>query len=219
MMKHSAILTALTGLGLALSGASSHAQGLVFNPISILPGFSATLNIASLDPINGGSVNINATDANTGGAYVAGLFGYDGTEFQVENLTANQEAISFPEPTVITPELSLSSLLLTENFATGPSQTVNLYDPSDSSYANPLNSVGPGLTDGYLFLQSAPLTLPSNLQSATLTGVYTDGATPAGQPIPVRVSAVPEPGTDALLLAGLALAVVPTLRARKARRA
>ena len=228
MMKRHALLTALTGLGLGLAAIPSYAQGtnLIYNPTSIAASFQAVLtNFTSLN-----SVDIQATDvgAAPGLTYGAGQFAWDAPDSVFQIINNTQDAVPFAGQYPITPQLYFENLLLTENFSNGTTQSLPMFDIADpttpTNMSDPFDLASDGLTPLTGDLQTNTVTLPTGaptLVSAVLTGQFSDGSTPAGQPlgpVQVRIAAVPEPGTGALLLAGLLPLAALGLRARRSAR-
>ena len=215
-MKQFALLPALAGLGLGLAAVPAHAQGLVLFPATINPTFNVQLPIAGL--ASDASAFIQATDANAGRTYDAGLFAFDSANGQLDVLNdtaANVDPSSpgFADPTYnIATDLTFTNLALNETFADGSTlSNVPLFaDPAGLDPTTQTNA----LDTGTLALFSAPLSATGPaLTSATLTGTFDAGQVP-GQPVQVQVAFVPEPAPLPLLLLGLGLVAAPRLRAR-----
>ena len=225
MFKKTTLFPALLGLGLGLAAVPSHAQqpGVDYNQTLIRPDFSATLT--DFGGGTGSPVNILAADVGDapGTHYLAGTLGFNGGVFQIYNLTQN----------TLTPQLNFENLSLTETFVSGAVDSVTLYDvanigsgvtPVPTTASDAFNFLADGngnILDG----QGLPIALTGNLygtpatasglQSVTLTGVFSDGATPAGQPIPVETAIVPEPAPVALLALCLLPLAALSLRSRR----
>ena len=170
-------------------------------------------------------MDIQATDAGDGQTYAAGQFGFDGSEFQVLNLTEPDN--SFAGHYNITPELYFDNLLLTENFSNGTTQTLPLFDIADpttlTTSSDPFDFASDGITPLTGDLQTNPAAMGGpTLTSAVLTGDFSDAGPTVDPnsppPVSVQIATVPEPGTEALLMIGLLPVAVLALRARRSGR-